>query len=267
MKTFMSLKVTDFYTFLKELAPLELAEKGDNNGLQIGSFESEVTGVLLSVNPSYSSLVEAKREGLNLVITHHPLFYKPCSQIIFEEYPGKIIVYAIKNNLNLLSWHTPLDKLTFGVSEALAQELSFKTEDFILKEGEDYGYGKVVIFENYVKLSALAKKIKKQLKTWVMLIGEPESKIKKLGICGGSGGFLKEHLKKQGINTLLTSDVKYHSAFEAREEGFNFLLIDHGVAESFALKVLKDKMESFLQKKRVSLKIKIFEEESPYIMI
>lgn len=263
----MLLKVKDFYNFLESLASSELAEKTDHNGLQIASLEAEVRGVLLSINPLYSSLLLAKKEGLNLIITHHPFFYKPCTKIILEEYPGNIIYYAIKNDLNIISWHTPLDKISFGVSEALAKELSLETKDFIVSEGEGYGYGRVVIFKNYVKLSALAKRIKKILNTWVMLVGDPESKIRELGICGGSGSFLKDYLKKQGINTLLTSDVKYHQAVEAKESGFNYLLIDHGIGESFVLKVLKEKMEEFLKARGVSMKVKIFKEESPYLII
>ncbi|MFN3921031.1 MAG: Nif3-like dinuclear metal center hexameric protein [Caldimicrobium sp.] len=263
----MPLKVKDFYSLLENLAPLELSEKTDNTGFQIASFEAEVTGILLSVNPLYSSLSFAKKEGLNLIITHHSLFYKPCSKIILEEYPGNIIYYAVKNDLNLISWHTPLDKIAFGVSEALAKELGLETQDFIVSEGENYGYGRVVIFKNYVKLSALAKNIKEILQTWVMLVGDPESKITKLGVCGGSGGFLKEYLKKQNINTLLTSDVKYHQAVEAKESGFNYLLIDHGVGESFVLKVLKEKIEEFLKNKGVFMKVMIFNEESPYLII
>ncbi|MFN3407215.1 MAG: Nif3-like dinuclear metal center hexameric protein, partial [Caldimicrobium sp.] len=207
------------------------------------------------------------RDNLNLIITHHPLFYKPINRIFLEDYPGKVISFAIRQNLHLLSWHIPLDKISFGVSEALAKELSFVTKDFIYREGDNYGYGKVVIFENYIRLIDLAKMIKERLKTWVMVVGDPEVKIKKLGICGGAGAFLKNYLMEQGINTLLTSDVKYHQAIEAKEIGFNYLLIDHGIGESFILKILKEKLEEFLQAKEEPIKIKIFQEESPYTKI
>lgn len=263
----MSLKVRDIYNFLENLVPLNLADPNDVNGLQIGSWEASVSGILLAVNPIYSAFLEAQRENLNLIITHHPLFYKPINRIILEDYPGKIISFAIRQNLHLLSWHTPLDKISFGVSEALARELSFITEGFIYREGDNYGYGKVVIFENYVKLSDLAKMIKERLKTWVMVVGDPEVKIKKLGICGGAGAFLKNYLMEQGINTLLTSDVKYHQAIEAKEIGFHYLLIDHGVGEFFVLKILKEKLEEFLQAKGDTVKIKIYQEESPYMHI
>ncbi len=167
----------------------------------------------------------------------------------------------------MLSWHTPLDKVSFGVSEALAKALNFETGDFVIEEEEGYGFGKVVNLKKCVKLEALAKKIKKTLNTWVMLVGDPEKEVEKIALCGGSGGFLKDYLKKKGINTLITSDVKYHQALSALEEGFNFILIDHGVSESFVLEVLKEKLENFLREKEIDLKIFLYKEVSPYKIV
>lgn len=262
----MSLKVKDFYQFLESLAPLRIAEKKDINGLQLGSFEAEVSGIILAINPILQVFKEAVKKGCNLIITHHPLFYQPLYSINQEESPGKLIYFAIENKLNLLSWHTPLDKVPFGVSEALAKALNLETSDFIIEE-EGYGYGKVVNLKKCVKLEALAKKVKKILKSWVMLVGDPEKEIEKVALCGGSGGFLKDYLKEKGINTLITSDVKYHQALSALEEGFNFILIDHGIAESFVLEVLKEKIENFIRERKEDLKIYVYKEESPYKIV
>lgn len=262
----MSLKVKDFYQFLESLAPLRIAEKKDINGLQLGSFEAEVSGIILAINPILQVFKEAVIKGCNLIITHHPLFYHPLYSINQDESPGKLIYFAIENKLNLLSWHTPLDKVPFGVSEALAKALNLETSDFIIEE-EGYGYGKVVNLKKCVKLEALAKKVKKILKSWVMLVGDPEKEIEKVALCGGSGGFLKDYLKKKGINTLITSDVKYHQALSALEEGFNFILIDHGIAESFVLEVLKEKIENFIRERKEDLKIYVYKEESPYKIV
>lgn len=259
-------KVKDFYQLLDELAPLQLAEKGDVNGLQIGSFEDEVKGILLAINPTLRTFGFASAKNLNLLITHHPLFYHPLTCIIKEQYPGNIVYFALEKRLNLLSWHTPLDKVPFGVSEALVKALHWDSEDFVLKDEQGYGYGRVVKLKKCVKLSTLAEEVKKALKTWVMIVGDPESKTDKIALCGGSGGFLKEHLIKRGIRTFLTSDIKYHQAIEAKEIGFNYILVDHGLAESFLLYELKERIKNFLDKRDLNLPIEIFREESPYII-
>lgn len=263
--------VEDIYHFLNNLAPLSLAEKKDSNGLQIGSLKEKVTGILLAVNPILSVFEEANLKGCNLIITHHPLFYHPLPFIDKEGYPGKIIYYAIKNELNLLSWHTPLDKVSYGVSEALLQALSkafeLEIEDFLYSEGEGVGYGKVAKLKNCVKLGDLAKRIKEILNSWVMIVGNPEREIERIALCGGAGAFLYDQLKIKGIDTFITSDVKYHQALTALEEGFNFILIDHGLGEAFVLDFLKRRLEDFLREKGSFLPIYIYQEKSPYQVI
>lgn len=260
-------KVIDIYNYLDAIAPLSLAEKNDNNGLQIGSFSEEVQGILLSVDPSLAALNFASAQGLNLVITHHPLFYNPLRSVNRDTFPGKIIYFAVEKGLNLLSWHTPLDKVPWGVSAALAKALGWKSEEFILQEGNGYGLGRVVKFEKYVNLDSLAREIKEKLKTWVMLVGDPQKEINKLAICGGSCGFLKDYLRKENIFTLLTSDVKYHLAKEAEEEAFNFILIDHGVGESLLLQELKEKIEAYFKEHGLIIPVKVYTEKSPYKII
>jgi len=208
----MSLLVKDFYNFLETLAPLQIAEIQDNNGLQIGSFLTPVSGVLLTVDVSKETISYALNKKLNLIISHHPLIYKPITSIIKEDYKGNLIHSLIKENLNLISWHTPLDKISDGVSEAFIKALNLEGSDFILKEkNENFGLGRVVYLKKSIKLQDLAKKIGDLIDSWVMVVGDLETEIDSFGFCGGSGAFLKEKLKDLGIKTLITSDVKYHT--------------------------------------------------------
>ncbi len=263
----MSIKVGDILNLLETLAPSFIAEPNDSNGLQIGSNTSDIRGILLTIDLTSKVLKYAIENNYNLIISHHPLIYQPLKRIEKETYIGKIIYQAISNDLNIISWHTPFDKVSWGVSSALVRELGWKYEEFILTERGEFGLGRVVKFESYVKLHSLAKEIAEKLKTWVMIVGDPSSEIDKLGVCGGSGGHLKKTLHSKGITTLLTSDVKYHLARESEEEGFNFLIIDHGIGESLFLKELKIKIEEFLRDRDPLIPVDTFYHESPYKII
>ncbi len=261
----MSLLVKDFYNFLKTIAPLHIAEPQDNNGLQIGSLFNQVSGVLLTVDVSKEVISYALNKGLNLIISHHPFIYKPLTNITPDEYKGSLIYSLIKQDLNVISWHTPLDKISNGVSEAFIKALNLKGSDFIFKEkNENFGLGRVVYLKKSIKLQDLVKKISDLTNSWVMVVGDLETEIDSFGFCGGSGAFLKEELKKLKINTLITSDVKYHNAQEAYEEGFNFIIIDHGVSESFVLPFLKEKLQEFLKIHNTEIPVEIFKNKSPY---
>jgi len=259
----MSLLVKDFYNFLETIAPLQIAEPQDNSGLQIGSLFNPVSGILLTIDVSKDVISYALEKNLNLIISHHPLIYKPITNIIKDDLKGNLIYSFIKYDLNLISWHTPLDKVSDGVSEAFIKALNLKSSDFILKEkNEKFGLGRVVYLKKSIKLQDLAKKIGNLINSWVMVVGDLETSVDSFGFCGGSGAFLKDELKKLKINTLITSDVKYHIAMDAYEEGFNFIIIDHGISESFVLPFLKNKIQDFL--KNYNIPIEIFQNKSPY---
>jgi len=124
--------------------------------------------------------------------------------------------------------------------------------------------GRVVYLRKSIKLQDLANKVKEVVNSWIMVVGDLDSSIDSFGFCGGSGAFLKESLKKLGVNTLITSDVKYHLAKDSLEEGFNFIILDHGVSESFILPVLQEKIQTFLNNLKIELPVEIYKEPSPY---
>ncbi len=266
----MSLKVFHIVDYLNQIAPSSLAEKNDPIGLQIGSLKGEVTGILLTVDVTLEACKLALKEGINLIISHHPLIYRPLQRIISEEYPGSVVYFAIKEGVNVISWHTPLDKVPWGVSSALAEKLDLTIEKVIDPEvnfGPQYGLGVVAKLKKPVKIAKLANLIRKKFGSWVMVVGNDEEEIEHLAIGGGSCFFLIEKLRKMNINALLTSDVKYHDAIKAKEEGFHLLIIDHGVGEQFFLTHLKTKLHEFLQAQSLIIPLKMARVESPFKLI
>ena len=68
------------------------------------------------------------------------------------------------------------------------------------------------------------------------------SKVKKVAVCGGAGGFLLGDAIKSGADVLITSDFKYHDFFNA--EG-RILIADigHFESEQFTRDLLVDKLQ------------------------
>ncbi len=67
----------------------------------------------------------------------------------------------------------------------------------------------------------------------------PVQKIDKVAVCGGSGSFLLDKAIAYGASAFVTSDVKYHQFFDARQK---ILLADagHFETEQFTVKLLYD---------------------------
>lgn len=111
------------FTALEEWAPKELAYDWDNVGLQVGSNSGVTKKVMVTLDVMDSVVDEAIDEGVNLIIAHHPLLFKPLHQINFQSVKGKVIKKLIENNITVYAAHTNLDIAEGGVNDLLSDML------------------------------------------------------------------------------------------------------------------------------------------------
>ncbi len=116
-------KVKEIATALEMFAPLPLQDGFDNAGLQIGLTEAEVTGVLLCLDVTEQVIEEAVASGLNLIVSHHPLIFKPIKSITGRNSVERCIIKALSNNITIYSAHTNLDNVQGGVNYRIADKL------------------------------------------------------------------------------------------------------------------------------------------------
>jgi dinuclear metal center YbgI/SA1388 family protein len=78
--------------------------------------------------------------------------------------------------------------------------------------------------------------------------GDPETKIRRVAICGGSGSFLMNAARRANADIFITGDIKYHDYFDA---GKKMIVADIGHYESeqftkeLLFEVLKEKIPTF----------------------
>ena len=75
------MKVREITDIIEQFAPLSLQESYDNSGLIVGRGCDEVHKALLAVDVTDDVLDEAEREGCDMIITHHPIIFKPLKRI------------------------------------------------------------------------------------------------------------------------------------------------------------------------------------------
>lgn len=122
----MPLKVADIIGMVERLAPPRLAEEWDNCGLQIGDPDRPARRVWVALDPSPGVIDAARENGVDLLVTHHPLFFKPLKSIDFGSQAGSIIRKAATGNLAIYSAHTSYDSAEGGVSDILAERIGLK---------------------------------------------------------------------------------------------------------------------------------------------
>lgn len=108
---------------LEALAPPAYQESYDNAGLITGEAQTEITGVLVSLDTTEDVILEAVRKGCNLVVAHHPIVFKGLRKINRSHYVGRAIVTAIQNNIAIYAAHTNLDNVAGGVNFRIARQL------------------------------------------------------------------------------------------------------------------------------------------------
>ncbi|MDF9409099.1 MAG: putative GTP cyclohydrolase 1 type 2 [Pelotomaculum sp. PtaB.Bin013] len=141
----MSVKCRDIFNLIEKLAPTSIAEGWDNPGLQVGDPHAEIETVMLTLDINIDVVKEAKLKGAGLIISHHPLIFKPLKSLRLDQPSGKLVEYIIKNNITVYAAHTNLDVASGGVNSVLAEKLGL-SETTVLEPAGREQYVKLVVF-------------------------------------------------------------------------------------------------------------------------
>jgi dinuclear metal center YbgI/SA1388 family protein len=110
----------------ESFSPKSLAMDGDKVGLQIGNLNRKVQNVMIALDVLDEVVDEAIAKGVQLIIAHHPLIFRPLQRITSEDPSGRLIEKLIKHDIAVYAAHTNLDIAKGGVNDLLADALGLK---------------------------------------------------------------------------------------------------------------------------------------------
>ena len=114
------IRIKDILNEIERHASLSLQEEYDNAGVQIGDIDQQATGALLCLDVTEETVNEAINAGFNLIISHHPLVFKPFKSLTGKNYIERCLIKACKNDIVIYSAHTNIDNAVGGVNYKLA---------------------------------------------------------------------------------------------------------------------------------------------------
>lgn len=114
------MKIKEITDVIERFAPLRWQESYDNAGLIVGRPDDEVHKALLAVDVTEEVLDEARREGCDLVISHHPIVFHPLKRFNSANPVERCVERAIRCGIALYACHTNLDSAPGGMSWRLA---------------------------------------------------------------------------------------------------------------------------------------------------
>lgn len=238
--------ISDLTALLDRVAPPSTAESWDNPGLQIGSLQKEATACLLALDVTVDTVREAKHCSANLLLCHHPLVFGGLRRIDEATPVGRTLLAAARAKITVYAAHTNLDLSgQVGTAVALAEQLGLAPlRTGPTAEGEDPADGEVSLpqYTLYsdtppMPLEALARYTEVKLATQVTLVGDAEQQVQRVAVLPGSGGGLVAQIAGKA-DAVITGEIKYHEALEARELGLGVIAAGHYETERPVLNLL-----------------------------
>lgn len=226
--------VKDIYLSLCDIVPSELSCEWDNDGI-MASFdtEREVMSVLVTLDITEEAVKYAIDEGFDLIVSHHPLVFRPLGSISDESHIAKKAMTLVRNNISAISLHTRLDRVEGGVNDKLAETLG-------LKKVEPFGadsLGRIGDLVMPMSPEDFAMFVKDALGSDFVRISGNKT-VSRVALVGGDGKDYVKAAKAVGADTYLSGRIGYNVMMEAGEMGINLVEAGHYFTEQPVTEVL-----------------------------
>jgi len=286
----MTATVADIIKVMETMAPLRLAEEWDNVGLQVGQLDWPVRSIWVALDPLCDVVDGACRNGVDLLITHHPLIFNPLRCVNFDTPVGSVIQAAAGHKLAIFAAHTNFDSAADGINDILASRLGLADLEVLKRVGHpdedsmaefypllppatDYmqkqGLGRIGELQETMELLPFALSIKEKLGLkYIKVAGKSDLPVRRVAVCSGSGSSLMKDFYSSGAQVFISGDLGYHDAREV--EALNLGLIDmgHFPSEYIMVEVLAKRLDKILAADGQDIKVEACRlENDPFLVL
>lgn len=238
----MSIEIKKINKFCTEYLNIEKWQDYCVNGLQVeGSFlvEKAITGVSISEK----LIREAIKRKAQLIIVHHGIFKSDISSPPeIKGYMKKRLSLLLKNDINLMGFHLPLDAHpVIGNNISLIKKLGLEKVGTIKSPMYgDIGFvgkaKKVYDFLDFVNL------VEEKLDTSTYSIAGESPKVKTVGIVSGGASPDFQIAHEMGADTYICGDIRESTVRAVEETGINFINAGHYNTEKLGIQNLGKKV-------------------------
>ena len=228
--------------FLRQLAPLAVAESWDNVGHLWGDSQGTVARVMTCLTLSPDVAEEAIAKRAELIVVHHPILFRAVQRLTHETPAGAMLLALARHGVAVYSAHTAYDNAEEDINRQLADRLGLEGVA-PLRVVETAEVGRLGRLPQPRTLKELIADVKRQIGvSELQYVGSPELRVERVAIgCGSGAEFLGDALR-QNCQVLLTGEARFHACLEARERGLALILLGHFASEQPAMRVLADQI-------------------------
>lgn len=254
------MKCRELIKKLEALAPPSMACDWDNPGLLAGRSDKEVNTVYLALDATDSVIEDAVRCGADMLITHHPLIFRPLKKVNDEDFISRRILKLIQNDISYYAMHTNFDAAPGCMADLAGERLGLRDTEVLevmgkTEDDKNYGIGLFGSFEHAVTLKEAGEAVKKAYGIpFVTVFGDVEDEVRTIrtaAVCPGSGGSTMKEALKWGADVYITGDIGHHEGIDAVANGMAVIDAGHygiehiftGFMEQFFGKNLEEKLD------------------------
>lgn len=208
------MNVTEFYKYFDEIIPCELSESWDNDGRMLVSSDKEIKSVLVALDVTPEVAEVAINGGYDLIVTHHPLIFKPLRGIV-----DPMLVSLIQAEVSVFSFHTRLDTVEGGVNDCLASALELKNVEPFCEMGR-VGETDEILFEEFLDM------VKNTLGCERINYVKGKDTVKKVALLGGGGKDFWADASRVA-DVYITGEMSYNTMLDAHKVGFSVIEAGH----------------------------------------
>lgn len=235
----LSMKVKDVAREMEQRYPLNYAEKWDAPGLVVGSLEQDVDLAVFALDATLDVVrfaIAQKQEGEGaIIITHHPLFFRPVHKLGDDTFRGEIVNLMLQNRVSLYNAHTNADAARGGVGDALLMLAGVENVQPIAPRAQnpEEGLGRVGNLPEPMSLAEFARKLSQALPLPdVRVAGRLDQRVGKVALMPGAGDAMFDEVQRTGADVYVTSDLRHHPVLDAKyERDFSIIDVPHFSSE------------------------------------
>ena len=220
--------VKQIYENICQRIPEELSEPWDNDGLMCCADDSiEVRRALITLDITEEIVDYAVQNKFDLILSHHPLIFRPLSAITEDNHVSRKVITLIKNDVSVISLHTRADKCEGGVNDILCDILGIR-QATPFGEG---GIGRIGTLDEELTMEDFSYLLKGLLDCDGVKVSDACIPVQRVAVVGGDGKDMVADALKMGADTFVSGRISYNIMAEAAEMGMNMIEAGHFFTE------------------------------------
>lgn len=239
------MKLDSICQVLSELAPLKRAESWDNVGLIVGDRSAAISAVMTCLTITPNVVDEAVQKGVDLIVAHHPLPFRPLAKITSDSITGSMLWRLIGAQVAVYSAHTAFDSAADGINQTWAESIALESIRPLTEPNDqnDLGAGRYGTLPSPRPAAEIIRQCGKIVGSDIVrAAGDTEQLVKKVGFACGSGGSFVSDASRRGCQLLITGEATFHGCLESEALGVTLGLLGHYQSERFAMERLAERL-------------------------